>query len=172
MSQVCIHCGATSTPLWRPEVLAGPKVLCNACGVKVLYPIKAKRPKPNDFSAAAGRQSYLGSAAKRARQQSAPVSNNERSKSQCGNDQDSNPDSVPDKSKRQKTHSTAEDVMLSPAQEEYLEVDRQYNPSGSRIVRWSITDCTINDTRDFNNVIHAQSFIDECWAFISTDFRY
>lgn len=61
--------------------------------------------------------------------------------------------------------------MLSPLQKQYLEVERQYDPSGSNIVHWTITDCTIDDTRDFDNVMHAQAFIDECWVFISTDFR-
>lgn len=61
--------------------------------------------------------------------------------------------------------------MLSPVQSQYMEVERQYDPSGSKIVRWTISDCTINDTRDFDHVMHAQAFIDECWAFISTDFR-
>ena len=171
MLQACSRCGATSTSLWHPEVLAGPKVLCNACGVKVLYPIKAKRAKPTDYSAAARHQSYSGSAAKRSHQQSASVSNNERSESQHGNHEDSNHISIPDKSKRHKTHSTAGDVMLSPAQKQYMEVERQYNSSGSNIVRWIISDCTIDDTRDFDNVIHAQAFIDECWAFISTNSR-
>ena len=171
MLQACIRCGATSTPLWRPEVLAGPKVLCNACGVKVLYPIKAKRAKPDDFPAASGHQSHSGRAAKRSHEQSASVSNTERSRSQHGNHHDSNPVSIPDKSKRQKIQSTAGDVMLSPAQTQYVEVERKYDASGSNIVRWIITDSTIDDTRDFDNVIHAQAFIDECWAFISTDFR-
>lgn len=61
--------------------------------------------------------------------------------------------------------------MLSPAQTQYVEVERKYNFSGSNVVRWIITDSTIDDTRDFDNVIHAQAFIDECWAFTSTDFR-
>lgn len=61
--------------------------------------------------------------------------------------------------------------MLPPAQKEYVEVQRQYTSSGSNIVGWIITDCTIDDTRDFDNMIHAQAFIDECWAFISMDFR-
>ncbi len=29
----CVHCGVTSTPLWRAGP-AGPKTLCNACGVR------------------------------------------------------------------------------------------------------------------------------------------
>ena len=33
-SQVCVQCGATSTPLWRNGP-AGAKTLCNACGVKL-----------------------------------------------------------------------------------------------------------------------------------------
>ena len=136
--------------------------------MKVLYPIKAKRAKPDDFPAAAGHQSHSGRAAKQSHQQSTSVSNNERCKSRCGNRQDC---SIPDKSKRQKTHSTAVDVMLPPAQKEYVEVQRQYTSSGSNIVGWIITDCTIDDTRDFDNMIHAQAFIDECWAFISMDFR-
>ncbi|KAL3155834.1 hypothetical protein ABBQ32_012844 [Trebouxia sp. C0010 RCD-2024] len=79
---------------------------------------------------------------------------------------------IPESSKRQKRHSAAEgDVLISPAQKQYLDVERQYGMSGSKIVRWIITDCTIDDTRDFDQVTHAQSFIDECWAFISTDFR-
>ena len=79
---------------------------------------------------------------------------------------------MPASSKRQKTQTTPEgDVKLSPAQKQYVEVERQYDTSGSSIVRWTITDCTIDDTRDFNDAIHAQAFIDECWAFISTDFR-
>ena len=171
MLQACIRCGATSTPLWRPEVLAGPEVLCNACGVKVLYPIKAQRATPDDFSAAAGHHTHSFSEEKQSHQQSASASYNERSKSRSGNHEDRNAASIPDKNKRQKTHSTAVDVMLSPAQKEYVEVKRQYNFSGSSIVRWNITDCTIDDTRDFDNVVHAQAFIDECWAFISMDFR-
>lgn len=80
--------------------------------------------------------------------------------------------SMPESSKRQKRHSAAEgDVLLSPAQKQYLHVERQYDVSGSKIVRWIITDCTIDDTRNFDQVTHAQSFIDECWAFISTDLR-
>ena len=79
---------------------------------------------------------------------------------------------MPESSKRQKKHSTVEgDVKLSHAQKQYLDVERQYDMSGSKIVRWTITDTTIDDTRDFDQVTHAQSFIDECWAFISADLR-
>ena len=74
--------------------------------------------------------------------------------------------------KRQKVHPPAiEDVRLSPAQEQYVEVGRQFDSSGSKIICWTITDCTIDDTRDFDQLMHAQAFADECWMFISADLR-
>lgn len=171
--QACIRCGATSTPLWRPEVRSGPKVLCNACGVQVLHPVKSNRAMPDsNFTAAAGHQSHIGKTAKEVCCSSASMPNCEQSKWHCVKGQKSSHMAIPESSKRQKRHSAAEgDVLISPAQKQYLDVERQYGMSGSKIVRWIITDCTIDDTRDFDQVTHAQSFIDECWAFISTDFR-
>lgn len=31
--RTCTHCGTTKTPQWR-EGPAGPKTLCNACGIR------------------------------------------------------------------------------------------------------------------------------------------
>ena len=67
-SQECIRCGAKSSPQWQPEVLAGRKVLFNACGVKLLYSHKAKKGKPNNnISAAVGHQPHPDIAAKRSK---------------------------------------------------------------------------------------------------------
>lgn len=171
--QACIRCGATSTPLWRPEVLAGPKVLCNACGVKVLYPIKAKKPKPdNGFSMAAQHPAASNKLPQQLLQLSASMPSHKLPRSQFDGGGGSKRESLPASSKRQKVHPPAmADVRLSPAQKQHIEVERQFDSSGSKIIRWIITDCTINDTRDFDQLTHAQAFIDECWMFISAELR-
>lgn len=147
--------------------------MCNACGVRVLYPVKSKRAKPDsDFTTAADHQSHSGKSAKGMCQRSASLPNSDQSRSQCAKGQDSSRMSMPESSKRQKRRPAADaDVRLSPAQKQYMEVERHHDMTGRRIIRWIITDCTIDDTRDFDHVMHAQSFIDECWAFISADFR-
>ncbi|KAG2482200.1 hypothetical protein HYH03_018846 [Edaphochlamys debaryana] len=42
--RTCVECGATSTPQWR-EGPAGPKTLCNACGVRYVRSMKAAGQK-------------------------------------------------------------------------------------------------------------------------------
>lgn len=155
-------------------MLSGPKVLCNACGVKVLYPMKSRKPKPDAFlfpTSHCPQQSgvekhsalYQNGTngfcnAKRAHPQSAEGSSRQQPHYTAAN-------------KRQRTGSPASDLKLSPTQKQYLEVERRYDATGRHVVEWTVTDCTIDDSRDFQQLGHAQAFMDECWAFISADLR-
>lgn len=142
--QRCLGCGTTTTPLWRPAVLAGPKVLCNACGVRALYSSrhrlqnieKAKARQPNGSKAAPAGH-------KQASQKHAWQSN-----------------------KRRRMSAQFDDVVLTSAQAQTIKVKRHYGTSKQQIVRWNVTDSSINDTRDFDQAMHAQAFIDECWLFV------
>jgi hypothetical protein len=40
--QQCTQCGATQTPVWRLGP-AGPKTLCNACGVRYMKAVRAQQ---------------------------------------------------------------------------------------------------------------------------------
>ncbi len=171
-SQACIRCGATSTPLWRPEVLSGPKVLCNACGVRVLYPIKSRRPKSDAALAPPPHHSHLNGSAQHFPQQKNGFQSTKRPRTHA---EDNTRQQTPFAhiSKRQRIASVGSgDVKLSPTQKQYLEVQRHFDSSSRKVVEWTITDCTIDDARDFQQLTHAQAFIDECWAFISADLRY
>ena len=144
-------------------------MLCNACGVKVLYPIKTQKPKPeNDLWLEANHHSHHNGATNFAQHLS--VLSEKRPHSQSAELDSSQQTSL--SNKRQRTHTFKEgDVKLSPAQQQYLDVERRFDVRGVHVVEWTITDCTIDDTRDFQQLKHAQAFIDECWAFISTDMR-
>ena len=168
-AQACIRCGTTSTPLWRPEVLSGPKVLCNACGVKVLYPLKARRPKPDTLQSpdASQRSHQHGSAKKSASHENGlngfHTAKRPRSFAEEGSSRQQT-------NKRQRTAPIEGDIKLSPTQTPYFAVQRHFDAEG-HVVEWTVTDCTINDSRDFQQLKHAQAFVDECWAFISVDLR-
>jgi len=173
-AQACIRCGTTSTPLWRPEVLSGPKVLCNACGVKVLYPLKARRPKTDTSlsSDALQRPHQHGSPKNPASHENGlngfHSAKRPRSYAEEGSSRQQAPFAAANK--RQRTAPIEGDIKLSPTQKQYLAVQRHFDAKG-HVVEWTVTDCTIDDSRDFQQLKHAQAFVDECWAFISVDLR-
>lgn len=65
-----------------------------------------------------------------------------------------------------------DDLSVTPAQADFIKVERSHDASGKRITTWTVTDCSIDDTRQFSQAMHAQAFIDECWLFISADNRW
>lgn len=59
--QQCVECGATQTPQWR-EGPAGPKTLCNACGVRfnrMRSNKKSGHPRPSSYRAKAVKQTAV-----------------------------------------------------------------------------------------------------------------
>lgn len=72
--------------------------------------------------------------------------------------------------KRQRTAPMEGDIKLSPTQKQYFTVQRHFDAEG-HVVQWTVADCTIDDSRDFQQLKHAQAFVDECWAFISVELR-
>lgn len=173
-AQACIRCGTTSTPLWRPEVLSGPKVLCNACGVKVLYPLKTRRPKTDTLQSpdALQRSHQHGSGKKSASHENGlngfHGAKRPRSYAEEGSSRQQAPFAAANK--RQRTAPIEGDIKLSPTQKQYFAVQRHFDAKGHAI-EWTVADCTIDDSRDFQQLKHAQAFVDECWAFISVDLR-
>ena len=159
--QACTRCGATSTPLWRPEVPAGPKILCNACGVKALYSIKAKKARPENGLSVAAKLPHTSPAPQQSHMQTAPVPSNKRPRIHHDR-RDTSPAAI-----KGHQEAAAQDVILYALQKQYLEVERHYDATGRNIVRWTITDRTIEDRRDFDQLMHAQAFVNECWFFMS-----
>ena len=168
-TQACIRCGKTSTPLWRPEVLSGPKVLCNACGVKVLYPLQARRPKTDTLQSpdALQRSHQHGSAKNSASHKNGLNALHSAKRPRSHAEEGSSRQQA---NKRQRTAPVEGDIKLSPTQKPYFAVQRHFDATG-HVIEWTVTDCTINDSRDFQQLKHAQAFVDECWAFISVALR-
>ena len=137
--------------MWRPEVLAGPKVLCNACGVKALY---SYRSRVQAVSKSKATQKQHGSKAAGPQNQPAHL------------------DAWQSNKRRRVLSSDIEDICVTPAQAHFIKVERSHDAEGKRVATWTVTDCSIGDTRQFSQAMHAQAFIDECWLFISADNRW
>lgn len=131
-----------------------------------MYSTKAKRARPNGLTNNDQHSCHQASA-QRACGVSRSTKHQQTIKGSIGK---SSPFAHP--RKKQRTHATeGGDVKLSPLQKQHLKVGRQLDTDGRTVLEWSITDSTIDDTRHFQNLTHAQAFIDECWAFIFTDLR-
>lgn len=127
-------------------------MLCNACGVKALYSSRS-------------RIKYIekAKAAKQQQGSKAPSSSHKQATHQ---------DTWQSNKRRRLLPQEANDVDLTSAQAQTIKLKRHYSDNEQQIVRWTVTDRSIDDTRDFDQAVHAQAFIDECWLFISADKRY
>lgn len=152
-SQACIRCGTQTTPLWRPEVLAGPKVLCNACGVRALY--SSKQRGSRDVTTANNNQTE--------QYRIAADPSPEHTAQQH----------VWQSNKRQRTDSSTKlDVRVTTAQKPFFSLVYSYDSPGQNVISWRVTDLSIDDAREFTDPMHAQEFIDECWLFIRAHVRW
>ncbi|KAL0037979.1 hypothetical protein WJX79_008199 [Trebouxia sp. C0005] len=144
MERACIRCGTTSTSLWRPEVLSGPK------SPDALQRSHQHGSAKNSASHENGLNGFHS--VKRPRSHAEEGSSRQQA------------------NKRQHTASIEGDIKLSPTQKPYFAVQRHFDARG-HVIEWTVTDCSIDDSRDFQQLKHAQAFVDECWAFISVELR-
>ena len=126
-------------------------MLCNACGVKALYSYRSRvQAVPKSKATKQQQGSKAPGPEKQPAQQDAWQSNK----------------------RRRVLSSDVDDLSVTSAQADFIKVERSHDPSGKRITTWTVTDCSIDDTRQFSQAMHGQAFIDECWLFISADNRW
>ena len=162
-SQACVCCEDPTNPFWQPESLPGFNLTCT-CG---LHPIEVKKQKPEQSLSDATHHSVKHVPT----EPGVNTSSNKRSRSNSACYSKQEAPFMPVSKRQCMTPMDKPDVKLSPSQTEYFTVERHHDASGN-VLGWTITDCTIHDTRHFQMLMHAQSFIEECWAFVSTDLRY